>query len=372
MRCGGTGRRARSASPASPLVCRWDLDKTYLRSEFTTLRQLLRTALERPDQKVDVPGVAELIRALKAAAASRGQTTLVYFVSASPPQIGKAIRAKLALDGVPYVGIVFKNQLEQLRPGKFRDLPPLRPARGPDLQLLPDGGRAGRDGPSAPRGRRACRHRAGRTLRVYGATARELARRSRPARAPLAAGRGAAGGPAPRLGSPERPPVAAVTVAPRPRAPRTLATAGETQDPAGGRARFARLRRDTRARAPGRASRGRERRNVMTPEEFVVVLVTAGSSEEAARIGQTLVTERLAACANVVGPIRSIYRWQGAIEDAAEHLLLLKARARDVTVLGERVRALHSYEVPEVLALPIRAGSAAYLAWLAESTARES
>ena len=110
----------------------------------------------------------------------------------------------------------------------------------------------------------------------------------------------------------------------------------------------------------------------MTPEEFVVVLVTAGSSEEAARIGQTLVAERLAACANVIGPIRSIYRWRGAVEDAAEHLLLLKARARDVTVLGERVRALHSYEVPEVLALPIRAGSAAYLAWLAESTARKS
>ena len=122
MRFGGGGRRARSAGPASPLVCRWDLDKTYLRSEFTTLRQLLRTALERPDQKVDVPGVAELIRALKAAAASRGQTAVVYFVSASPPQIGKAIRAKLALDGVPYDGIVFKNQLEQLRRGKFRYL----------------------------------------------------------------------------------------------------------------------------------------------------------------------------------------------------------------------------------------------------------
>ena len=109
----------------------------------------------------------------------------------------------------------------------------------------------------------------------------------------------------------------------------------------------------------------------MTAEDFVVVLVTAGSSEEAARLGQTLVAERLVACANVVGPIRSIYRWQGAIEDAAEHLLLLKARARDVAVLDERVRALHSYEVPEVLALPLRAGSAAYLAWLAEATARE-
>ncbi|HSV08843.1 MAG TPA: divalent-cation tolerance protein CutA [Candidatus Binatus sp.] len=108
----------------------------------------------------------------------------------------------------------------------------------------------------------------------------------------------------------------------------------------------------------------------MIAEEFVVVLVTAGSSEEAARIGQALVAERLAACANVVGPIRSIYRWQGAIEDTAEHLLLLKARARDAAAVDERVRALHSYEVPEVLALPIRAGSAAYLAWLAEATAR--
>jgi len=109
----------------------------------------------------------------------------------------------------------------------------------------------------------------------------------------------------------------------------------------------------------------------MIAEEFVVVLVTAGSSEEAVRIGQTLVVERLVACANVVGPIHSIYRWQGAVEDAAEHLLLLKARARDVAAVDERVRALHSYEVPEVIALPVRAGSAAYLAWLAEATARE-
>jgi len=122
VRLGGPRKRGRSNPPATPLVCRWDLDKTYLRSEFTTLRQLLRTAFERPEQKVDVPGVAELIRALKAAAESRGQTALVYFVSASPPQIGKSIRAKLALDGVPYDGIVFKNQLEHLRRGKFRNL----------------------------------------------------------------------------------------------------------------------------------------------------------------------------------------------------------------------------------------------------------
>jgi periplasmic divalent cation tolerance protein len=110
----------------------------------------------------------------------------------------------------------------------------------------------------------------------------------------------------------------------------------------------------------------------MKPEDFVIVLVTAGGAEEAARIGRALVEERLAACANVVGPIHSVYRWQGAVEEAAEHLLLVKARAADVSALEARVCALHSYQVPEVLALPIRAGSAAYLAWLAEATARQA
>jgi periplasmic divalent cation tolerance protein len=110
----------------------------------------------------------------------------------------------------------------------------------------------------------------------------------------------------------------------------------------------------------------------MKPEDFVVVLVTAGAAEEAARIGRTLVEERLAACANVVGPIRSVYRWQGAVEEAAEHLLLVKARAADLPALEACVRALHSYQVPEVLALRVVAGSGPYLAWLAESTARDA
>ena len=121
-------RRARRAAPpgtpapVAPLLCRWDLDKTYLRSEFDTLRTLVRTAFERPEDKVDLPGVAEVIKAIKAAGARRGRPTLVYFLSASPPQIGKAIRDKLALDGVPYDGIVFKNQLEHLKRGKLRYL----------------------------------------------------------------------------------------------------------------------------------------------------------------------------------------------------------------------------------------------------------
>ena len=112
----------RVPSAPRPLVCRWDLDKTYLQSEFDSLRQLLRTAFERAEDKVDVPGVAELIKAIKKAAVRHRRTALVYFISASPPQIGKAIRQKLALDGIPYDGIVFKDQLANLKRGKLRNL----------------------------------------------------------------------------------------------------------------------------------------------------------------------------------------------------------------------------------------------------------
>jgi periplasmic divalent cation tolerance protein len=108
----------------------------------------------------------------------------------------------------------------------------------------------------------------------------------------------------------------------------------------------------------------------MNAPEFIVVLVTTADAEEGARLGRALVEERLAACANVVGPIRSIYRWQGAVEEAAEHLVLLKARRADVAALEARVRALHSYDVPEVIALPVTTGSAPYLAWLADCTVR--
>jgi Phosphatidate phosphatase APP1, catalytic domain len=115
-------RRASSRTEVVPLLCRWDLDKTYLRSDFDSIRQLVRTAFESAEDKVDLPGVAEVIKVIKAAGERRGRPTLVHFVSASPPQIGKAIRDKLALDGVPYDLIVFKNQLENLRRGKLRNL----------------------------------------------------------------------------------------------------------------------------------------------------------------------------------------------------------------------------------------------------------
>lgn len=106
----------------APLLCRWDLDKTYLRSEFDTLRQLWRAAWERGADKIEIPGGPAVVKAVHAASARRGRRCGIFFVSASPPQIGKAIREKLALDGVPYDDIVFKDQLQHLRRGRLRNL----------------------------------------------------------------------------------------------------------------------------------------------------------------------------------------------------------------------------------------------------------
>ncbi len=104
------------------LVFRWDLDKTYLLSEFETLREMMRIPFEKAEDKVAAPGVAALLRGLREAAVSCGRTIRVYFVSASPPQIGRAIRRKLELDGIIYDGIVFKDQLQRIFRGKFRHL----------------------------------------------------------------------------------------------------------------------------------------------------------------------------------------------------------------------------------------------------------
>jgi periplasmic divalent cation tolerance protein len=100
----------------------------------------------------------------------------------------------------------------------------------------------------------------------------------------------------------------------------------------------------------------------------LLVMVTAPDQTSAAAIGRALVQEGLAACVNLVGPIRSIYRWEGAVADEAEYLLLIKTRRELYTALETRVRALHSYQVAEVIALPIECGSAPYLHWLAQVT----
>jgi len=98
-----------------------------------------------------------------------------------------------------------------------------------------------------------------------------------------------------------------------------------------------------------------------------IVLTTAGSVEEARRLGRTLVEEHLAACATLVPAVESIYRWQGAIETSIEILLLLKTTADQIAVLQTRLLELHSYETPEVLVLPVESGSSAYLDWLTAS-----
>ncbi|MGH7933888.1 MAG: divalent-cation tolerance protein CutA [Candidatus Binataceae bacterium] len=100
-----------------------------------------------------------------------------------------------------------------------------------------------------------------------------------------------------------------------------------------------------------------------------LVFVMAGSEEQAASIARAVVEERLAACVNIVGPVRSIYRWHGAIEDEREYLLIMKTRARLFAKLERRVRELHSYEVPEIIAVTIAAGAKTYLEWLNASTA---
>jgi periplasmic divalent cation tolerance protein len=100
---------------------------------------------------------------------------------------------------------------------------------------------------------------------------------------------------------------------------------------------------------------------------YAVILVTTGSSAEAERIAGHLVEEGLAACVNIVGPIRSIYRWQGELQREAEHLLIIKSSAAIFAPLAARIRELHSYDIPEVIALPIDDGSAPYLQWLGSS-----
>lgn len=106
--------------------------------------------------------------------------------------------------------------------------------------------------------------------------------------------------------------------------------------------------------------------------EPLVVLVTASSPEEAARVAHALVDEKLAACVNVVPGLRSIYRWQGRVEHAEEVLLIIKTGRHVLTALTERVRALHSYTVPEVIALPVVVGAAPYLEWLAGEVRAEA
>lgn len=106
--------------------------------------------------------------------------------------------------------------------------------------------------------------------------------------------------------------------------------------------------------------------------EKLVVFITAPNEEEAAKIGRALVEERLAACANIIPSVRSIYRWKGEVCDDSECLLVIKTLWDRFGELERRVKELHSYEVPEIIALKIVNGSQEYLDWVEESSWPES
>jgi periplasmic divalent cation tolerance protein len=105
----------------------------------------------------------------------------------------------------------------------------------------------------------------------------------------------------------------------------------------------------------------------MADEDPIVVFLTAPSGEEATRLADLLMNAHLAACVQILPEMESVYRWQGQIERQAEILLIVKTAAGKFAELEREVRALHSYETPEIVAVPIVAGSQPYLDWLSES-----
>jgi len=98
-----------------------------------------------------------------------------------------------------------------------------------------------------------------------------------------------------------------------------------------------------------------------------LVLTTASSAEQSKKIARALVESRLAACVNIIPKIESIYRWESKIEEAQEYLLLIKTTAEAFPAVQEKLQQLHSYDVPECIALPIDEGSEAYLRWIDDS-----
>jgi periplasmic divalent cation tolerance protein len=101
---------------------------------------------------------------------------------------------------------------------------------------------------------------------------------------------------------------------------------------------------------------------------YVQVLTTVESTDHAERLGRSVVGARLAACVQIIGPIKSLYWWQGKVEDAQEWQLLMKTTAEHLPELEQHIKANHSYDMPEIIATPIPWGSAEYLGWISAET----
>ena len=102
--------------------------------------------------------------------------------------------------------------------------------------------------------------------------------------------------------------------------------------------------------------------------KFFVIFCTTGSKEEGEKIARQIVEDRLAACVNIIQGVTSIFTWKGAVDQAEECLLIIKTRSELIPALLARIKALHSYDVPENIALPITDGNPAYLDWINEVT----
>jgi periplasmic divalent cation tolerance protein len=103
---------------------------------------------------------------------------------------------------------------------------------------------------------------------------------------------------------------------------------------------------------------------------FIIIIVTCGSAKEAGAIARYLLEERLIACANVIPGVKSKYWWQGRIEAAEESIMLLKTKKKNFKLVEREIKRLHSYDMPEIMAVPVSKGSRDYLKWLDESIRR--
>lgn len=101
---------------------------------------------------------------------------------------------------------------------------------------------------------------------------------------------------------------------------------------------------------------------------YIIIYITTGSINEAKKIGRVLIDEKLVACSNIISPIRSIYKWKGKVCDDKEALMVLKTKKKLFNQIVKRVEKLHSYDVPEIIAMPIIEGSSKYLSWINEET----
>jgi periplasmic divalent cation tolerance protein len=102
---------------------------------------------------------------------------------------------------------------------------------------------------------------------------------------------------------------------------------------------------------------------------YRVILVTAANKKEARRIAKALINNKLAACVNIISEVESLFYWKGKIDSAKETLLIIKSRKEKVPKIIKLVKSIHSYEIPEIISLPIAAGCRLYLKWIDESLA---